>query len=228
MLFDLQGRRRRMVQGTYLILAILMGGGLVLFGVGSGSISGGLFDALTGKNSNSSSRGSSIVAKRVKADERALRLNPKNTTALADLVRAHYQLAGNDEDQTTGVFGSDGKAELRQASAAWQRYITIAKNPDSSLAALMLQAYSEIGLNQPGNATDAATIFAAAKPSAAAYLRVAQYAQKAGRTAVADRAGQKAIDLAPKNQKKLVQKQLAIVRAQAVVGPNSVKSGSGG
>ena len=49
MLFDLQGRRRRMVQATYLILAVLMGGGLVLFGVGSGSISGGLFDALTGK-----------------------------------------------------------------------------------------------------------------------------------------------------------------------------------
>src|SRR2546421_8221408 len=123
MLFDLQGKRRRAVQATYLILAVLMGGGLVLFGVGSGSISGGLFDAITGKNSNSSSGGSSIVDKRIKADERALRLNPKNTTALGDLVRAHYQLAGNDEDQTSGAFGSDGKAELRKASAAWQQYL---------------------------------------------------------------------------------------------------------
>ena len=34
MLFDLRGRRRRAVQGTYLMLAVLMGGGLVLFGVG--------------------------------------------------------------------------------------------------------------------------------------------------------------------------------------------------
>ena len=49
MLFDLQGKRRRVVQGTYLVLAILLGGGLVLFGVGSGNISGGLFDAITGK-----------------------------------------------------------------------------------------------------------------------------------------------------------------------------------
>ena len=44
MLFDLRGRRRRAVQGTYLMLALLMGGGLVLFGIG-GSVSGGLLDA---------------------------------------------------------------------------------------------------------------------------------------------------------------------------------------
>src|SRR2546423_15239439 len=101
MLFDLQGKRRRMVQATYLILAVLMGGGLVLFGVGSGDISGGLFDAITGKNSNSSGTGNSLVDKRVKRDQRALRVNPRNTAALAGLVRSHYQLAGNHEDQTT-------------------------------------------------------------------------------------------------------------------------------
>ena len=53
MLFDLRGRgRRRTVQTIYLTLAVLMGGGLVLFGIG-GSVSGGLFDAvgLTGGGS---------------------------------------------------------------------------------------------------------------------------------------------------------------------------------
>ena len=35
MLFDLQGKRRRVVQATYLTLALLMGGGLVFFGIGS-------------------------------------------------------------------------------------------------------------------------------------------------------------------------------------------------
>ena len=45
MLFDLRaGGRRRLVQVVYLFLAILLGGGLVLFGVG-GATSGGLFDA---------------------------------------------------------------------------------------------------------------------------------------------------------------------------------------
>src|ERR671914_530323 len=46
MLFDLRGRRRRAVQATYLILALLMGGGLVFFGIG-GDVSGGLFDAFS-------------------------------------------------------------------------------------------------------------------------------------------------------------------------------------
>ena len=51
MLFDLRGRRRRAVQATYLTLAVLMGGGLVLFGIG-GDVSGGLFDAFSGNSSN--------------------------------------------------------------------------------------------------------------------------------------------------------------------------------
>src|SRR4051794_33033733 len=117
MLFDLQGNRRRMVQATYLILAVLMGGGLVLFGIGSGSVSGGLFDAITGKNSSSGGGSSSLVAKRITSDQKALRLNPKNTAAMTDLVRAHYQLATDDSDQNTGQFGDQGKAELRKASA---------------------------------------------------------------------------------------------------------------
>jgi hypothetical protein len=50
MLFDLRGRgRRRTVQVIYLSLAILMGGGLVLFGIG-GATSGGLVDAITGSS----------------------------------------------------------------------------------------------------------------------------------------------------------------------------------
>src|SRR5262245_59584951 len=114
MLFDLQGKRRRVVQATYLILAILMGGGLVLFGVGSGDISGGLFDAITGKDSNSSS-GNSAVNARIKRDLAALKLNPQNEAALADLVRSHYQLATEDADPNTGAFGTDGKDELAQA-----------------------------------------------------------------------------------------------------------------
>src|SRR5215208_2066086 len=51
MLFDLKGRRRRVVQVTYVGLAVLMGGGLVLSGIGSDA-SGGLLDALVGGDSS--------------------------------------------------------------------------------------------------------------------------------------------------------------------------------
>jgi len=221
MLFDLSGKRRRLVQGTYLMLAILMGGGLVLFGVGSGDISGGLFDAITGKDTSGGGSNNAVVVKRIDKDEAALKVNPQNKAALADLVRSHYQLAGEDQDQQTGQFGADGKAELRKASAAWQRYLGAVDKPDPSLGNLMLQTYSEIGLNDASKATDVAVIVADSQPSAAAYLRVAQYAQKAGRTAVAERAGIKAVDLAPKSQKKLVKQQLAAIKASALTQPSS-------
>src|SRR4051794_41954297 len=47
MLFDLRGGgRRRTVQIVYIALAVIMGAGLVLFGIG-GAVSGGLVDAIT-------------------------------------------------------------------------------------------------------------------------------------------------------------------------------------
>jgi hypothetical protein len=224
MLFDLQGKRRRLVQATYLILAVLMGGGLILFGVGSGSISGGLFDAITGKDSNGGAV-NSTVDKRIKADERAVAANPNNTAALADLIRSHYQLATDDADPNTGAFGASGKAQLQQAANAWQRYVNVAAKPDDSLAGLMLNAYGEGGLNKAAEAAKAAQVVAAARPSPVAYLQLAHYAAAAGQKRTADLAGQKAIDLAPKSQKKLVKKQVAIAKAQAQINPSQTNSG---
>ena len=212
MLFDLQGKRRRLVQATYLILAILMGGGLILFGVGSGDISGGLFDAITGKDSSSGSN-NSAVTKRIARDEKAIKLNPNNQTALADLVRAHYQLATDDADVNTGAFGSTGKQELAKASAAWKKYLAAVEKPSDSLASLMLQAYGEGGLNDPNQAANTAELIANAGPSAQAYLTLTLYASRAGQSRKAQLAGQKAIDLAPKAQKKLVKQQVLAAQA---------------
>jgi hypothetical protein len=226
MLFDLQGKRRRLVQVTYVVLALLMGGGLVLFGIG-GDASGGLFDAITGKNSNSSSSTNSAVNDRIKKDQKALTLNPKNPTALADLVRSHYQLATDDTDVNTGAFGAEGKAELAKASSAWKRYIAVSEKPSDSLASLMLQAYSEGGLNKADEAATAAELIANARPSPQAYLTLTTYAAKAGQTRKAKLAGLKAVDLAPKEQKKLVKKQVAIAQSQATIGPGDVTPSTG-
>jgi hypothetical protein len=228
MLFDLQGKRRRLVQATYLILAVLMGGGLVLFGVGSGDISGGLFDAITGKDSNSTSN-NSAVNNRIKRDQQALKLNSKNQAALVDLVRAHYQLATEDADPNTGAFGTNGKAELAKAADAWERYVALAAKPSDSLASLMLQAYSETGLNKPDKAAQAAELIAGARPSAQAYLALTTYAAKAGQTRKAQLAGLKAVELAPKAQREAVKKQVAIARAQGQsIGADQVTPSTGG
>src|SRR3954452_4085942 len=225
MLFDLQGKRRRLVQGTYLVLAILLGGGLVLFGVGSGSISGGLFDAITGNNSNGSSI-NGTVNNRIKRDQKALQLNPKNQAALEDLVRSHYQLATDDADANTGQFGQQGKQELQKASTVWKQYVNVVDKPSDSLASLMLQAYGQGGLNKPADAAETAQLIANARPSAQAYLTLTAYAAQAGNTRLAKLAAGKAVDLAPKSQKKLVKKQAA--QAQASISPSQVTPSTGG
>src|SRR3954471_2813207 len=99
MLFDLRGKRRRAVQVTYLSLAILMGGGLVFFGIG-GSVSGGLLDAFKGSSTSSNS----IVQKQIDENEAKLETDPKNAAALKDLARNWYSLANDEADPTTGAF----------------------------------------------------------------------------------------------------------------------------
>src|SRR5436190_20511548 len=124
MLFDLKGKRRHVVQGTYLLLAVLMGGGLILFGIGGGT-NGGLLDAFKGGGGGSSQ--DSLIQKRIDAAQRQLTANPNNQAALSEVIRSNYQLAQAKEDPNSGAFTADAKKNLTQASTAWKRYL--ATNP---------------------------------------------------------------------------------------------------
>jgi hypothetical protein len=211
-LFDLKGRRRRVVQATYLVLAVLMGGGLVLFGIG-GDVSGGLFDAFSDRSSSS---GNSIVEERIDRNNDKLEADPKNEAALKELVRDWYSLAVQEADPTTGQFTDDGKERLAEADAAWQRYLDVEqKKPDAALAQFMINVYGPTGLNKAAEGAEAAEIVTTAKPTAQGYLQLAQFAAQAGQSRKADLAGKKAIQLAPKNQRSTV-KQLVKSATQAV------------
>jgi hypothetical protein len=212
MLFDLRGRRRRAVQATYLILALLMGGGLVLFGIG-GSVSGGLVDALQG---NSGGGGDDIVQGRIDRNEDRVQASPANVAALKELVRDHYQLATADRQSSADAFSDDEKQELREAAKYWQRYVEQAKGkPDPSLAAVALQIYSPDALNEPKDAARAMTLIAAASNDVQSYLQLVQYAALAGDERTADLAAQKAEDLAPKDARKQVRQQAAQLKKAA-------------
>jgi hypothetical protein len=199
-LFDLKGRRRRVVQATYLMLAVLMGGGLVFFGIG-GDVSGGLFDAFSDRTGS----GNSIVDDRIEENEEKLETDPKNGAALKDLARDWYQLANEEADPTTGQFTEEGNERLANSDEAWQRYLDLDPNkPDPSLASLMVNVYGPTGLNKAAEAAEAAEIVTAAQPSAQGFLQLAQFAAQAGQERKADLAGKKAIELAPKNQRNKV------------------------
>lgn len=199
MLFDLKGKRRRTVQITYVGLAVLIGVGLVGGGIGSG-VSGGVFDIFGGGNGGSSSN--APIEKKIKRQERLLRVNPHNQAALAAIVRYRYQIAAAKSDQRTGRFSKDAKKDLAATSTAWQRYLASnPKNPDASLAAQMVTVYSPLALNRPSNAAQAAEIVASAKNDAQSYLQLTGCAALAGQTRKAELAGQTAIDRASKAQK---------------------------
>jgi hypothetical protein len=200
MLFDLQGKRRRVVQATYLTLAILMGGGLVFFGVGS-DVSGGIADIFSGDSSGGSGNGQ--IEKRIEQDNARLKRNPRDEAALRDLVRANYQLAGSQGSPDQSGFPPAAKPALNAAGNAWERYLALEpKKLDTSLATVALQIYDPTALNRPKEAEQAARIIAEDDPSSQAYLRLVQYATLAGDTRTADLAGEKAIELAPKSQRK--------------------------
>ena len=136
MLFDLRSRgRRRTVQGVYLGLALLMGGGLVLFGVGAGNGFGGILNAFTGGGSSSAAeagrqpageggaQGQTAAAQRPagmgRARPGALRSRPARATTTTP------------PPARTPPPGSRSCAQRRQA---WQRYLQLTKHPSPDLA----------------------------------------------------------------------------------------------
>lgn len=218
MLFDLRGKRRRTVQATYLALAVLMGGGLVFFGVGGAG--GGLFGDNGGGSGilgggSGSNKGADVQLKQIAAANKRLAVNPKDTASLGQLVKAHYALATAQADQQ-GNFLPKAKPELQQTTAAWSRYLDATpKTIDVGLASYAVQAYDGLLASTPASAkkpiyaglADAYGAVAGQKPSAQAFLLVAQYANAAGKTTIAKRATTRALALAPAKQRKAVQAQ---------------------
>jgi len=205
MLFDLRGRRRRAVQATYLMLALLMGGGLVLFGIG-GDVSGGLVDAFKGGGGGSST--DSALEDRVDNQEERLAENPGNVAVLQSLVRDYYSLATSQRESGAIGFPDDAQDDLRKAGVYWQRYTqTVKGEPSAETARYALQVYDVSALNRPKEAQKAAAILAQDSNDVASYLRLVSYAALAGDTRTADLAAKKAVDLAPKDQRKQVQQQ---------------------
>jgi hypothetical protein len=217
-LFDLRGRgRRRTVQGIYLGLAVLMGGGLVLFGIG-GATSGGLLDAL--KN-NPSSSNNDVFAKRLKAAEKLTVTQPKNAQAWANVVKLRFQVAGTGDsyDDTTGAFTDKGRAELQRVDQAWNHYLDLdPKKIDTTAATYMVQAYAPGALNQSDKLVRAyeVVIDGTAKPSFDQYRNLAIYSYVAGQTRKGDLARGKALDLAPKDQRSVVKQQIDAQKTEAL------------
>jgi hypothetical protein len=216
MLFDLQGKRRRLIQGTYLLLAILMAGGLVLFGIGS-DVQGGLADIFSGSGSTTEQ---DTAEDNLEAAQERLDENPDDPDALAQLVVANYQLAlaPQEEDPTVvpSLFAEDAQPRLEAAADAWQRYLELdAEDPDEVAALRITEVYGPQGLNQPADAADAQQIVASENPSTQAYASLAALYTLADDQRQADLAARRAVQLAPADQRDQAQRQVDAIIASA-------------
>lgn len=224
MLFDLRARgRRRTVQAVYLGLAILIGGGLVLFGVGTGSGFGGLLDAFT--NNNSSSSNQPAVSQAEKTAMHQTQLHPSSAAAWSGLVQARIAAANQQCNGTACT--TAGRKDVESASQAWQRYLKLTPHPNPSLALTMAHSYESI--SDFKSATKAWMIVTQTNSNTPTYFEfLAQDAYRAKETRVGDLAAQRAVALTPKAQQKALKQQLQQIKASATASSTAPSTASGG
>jgi hypothetical protein len=223
MLFELRGRgRKNTVRVIYILLAFLMGGGLVLFGIG-GATSGGLVDAITGAGSSPDSS-QKRFEKRETTAQKTLQSNPSDEAAYIDLVRAQISLAGTGDryDSATNTYTKDGLAQLRKAVASWDKYQAL--NPKTSdeqaaLASRMVQTFTSLG--DAAGATGAQEIVAESRDSSGAYSTLAVLAYQAGQTRKGDLASKKALSKTDKDLRQQLKQQLDAAKTQGAASGSS-------
>jgi hypothetical protein len=221
MLFDLKGKRKRVVQVTYLGLAILFGGSLVLFGTGS-SVSGGLIDAITGNNGSSAN---SVFQDQVDRTQKAVRAKPKSEQAWLDLTRAQFNLAASPDgsDAQTGELTNTGQQAVLETINAWERYLKLRpKKPDPGTAQFAALAY---GATQDyKSAVKTQALAAKGRPSANSYYQLAQFAYAGDEVRKGDEAAAEAIRRTPKDLRNSVRAQVKEIKKQGAQLVKAIKA----
>jgi len=211
MLFDLRGRgRRRTVRAIYVGLALLMGVGLVGFGIGGGVGGGGILNAAS-KNEGS---GGVSFSDQIKKYKKLTQQQPSNVGAWEKLTDAQLHEAGGEAYVTSTGVTSKGKELYAQLAQSWDHYIALnPAKPNSEIAERMVSIFGEEGLNDPAAAVGVLQIVVADRPtSASLYASLAEYAYKAHNVRVGDLASEKAVSLAPAGQRPRLQSELAALK----------------
>ncbi len=202
------------MQVVYLGLAVLIGGGLILFGVGTGSGGGGLLGAFTGNGSGGNQN--QVVSQQVKTAQRQTRQSPSDPSAWSALVTAEWASARASSAASasgTSSFTSAGLQDLASATQAWQRYVALTRNPDPVVATLAARAYQYLG--QYAGAASAWQVVTSANPAQiGGFVCLAANAYAAKQTRVGDLASAKALSISPKVDRPQVKAEITAAKTQ--------------
>ncbi|MEX0993096.1 MAG: hypothetical protein WDZ37_03780 [Solirubrobacterales bacterium] len=195
----MRGRRKRLIQVSYVILAVLFGVGLVGFGVGTGGSGGGLFDAIGGGGGSADSAFDDEVSNA----RTATKQSPKSAKAWLDLARAEFTLSQSPAgiDPEAGAYTDKGETAANEGVAAWERYAKLVNGePNAGIAQYAADTYAQLG--DAEGAQEAQQIVVDGNPKAAnawAFLSLFAYAN--GDNELGGEAQTKAISLTPRDQR---------------------------
>ena len=183
MLFDLRGRgRRRTVKVIYGGLALLIGAGLVFFGVGAGVGGGGLLNSLTGNEGS----GSASFSAQIDKYKKLTRKQPNSIYAWEQLTLAQLHEAGGEAYFANQRLTAKGRVLFGQTAQSWNGYIALKPaKPNAQLALQMERVFGEEGLNEPAEVVKVLQIVIPTKSGstrqyqASLYASLAEYAYKA-------------------------------------------------
>jgi tetratricopeptide (TPR) repeat protein len=217
MLFDLRSAgRRRTIKIVYGGLALLMFMGFVFFGIGSSGLSGSIGDLFGQSSGGGGNSAEKRLVTQVQTADRRTKAAPSDPAAWAGLVQARIRLAsvGDNFDPAASDFTAAGKRQLTAAGAAWDKYLALKPTPpDERLARQMIQTY--LSISKPDKAVGAQEILTEIDPTKQTFQNLAILSYQAGNMRKGDLAAGKAVDLAPKAERKDLKKQLDSYKSQA-------------
>lgn len=233
MLFDLRAPgRKRAVQAVYVVLAVVLVGGTILFGVGTN------LPGLFGGNNNSASTTSLSDQNkdRLKTLHKQVVANPKDAAAWGKIASLEFAVGSelipeaSSTATTTPVAPAAAKAEFAKAAAAWDKYTALNPDPvDPQVANRMAVVFAPENLNKPDDLADALGLATQAAEDKAAkagtkvtpdvYLSLLQAQYAAKRTRQATITAEKLRASTPKAQRKLVDASIALAK-----NPNDTKA----
>jgi hypothetical protein len=227
MLFDLRAPgRKRAIQVVYIVLAVVLVGGTILFGVGTGlpGIFGG--NSNTGSNETLSDQNKD----RLEALDKRVKANPKDAAAWGSIASVRFAVGIEKIPQESATATPEAKAEFARAATAWDTYLKLDPDPiDVQVANRMATAFQPENLNRPAQWADAQGIATQAveekaeqdntevPPETYITLLQAQYAAKRERLAKITEAKLRAV--APASQKKAIDATIALAKD-----PNDTKA----
>ena len=216
MLFDLRSRgRRRTVQVVYLGLALLLGGGLVLFGVGAGNGFGGILNAFTGaarirRPSRRSPRPRRPRSSRRPCVRPTPRPGPRSCRRATNRPRR-----APTTTPATGQYTASGLKELRSATQAWQRYEQLTPHP-MPISPCSLRAPTTGPATTPARPAPGRSSRPPIRPRPPTSSTWQPPRTAPNRSRKGDLAAAKAVGLTPQLQRLQVQQQLKQLRSLAV------------